>query len=84
MSKQKEETFKEIKNTEHIVKLRGSNGTIIQWNFVYDPSSSTYYAEQFVNGRSNKSERLARDRPSAIKLWNSVIRHKKVILKECV
>ena len=79
--KHREETFTEIKNTEHIVKLKGSNGTIIQWNFVYDPFNSMYYAEQFV-GRSNKCVMLAKDRPSAVKLWNSVIRHKKEFLKE--
>ncbi len=80
--KHREETFTEIKNTEHIVKLKGSNGTIIQWNFVYDPFNSMYYAEQFVNGSSNKYSPLAKDRPSAVKIWNRIIRHKKETLKE--
>ena len=76
-----QEKIEELINDEHTVKLRKPDGTIIEWYFVCDPDCSGYYAEQYVNGRYNKYNFLATDRPSAVRLWNSVFRHRRDLNK---
>ena len=72
---------KELINNKNTVRLQKSDGTIIQWSFVYEPRDSGYYADQTVNGRENKSQFLGKDREKAQELWNSVIRHRRDLNK---
>ena len=73
------EKVKELINTEKTVKLEKSDGTIIEWNFVYEPYGCNpgYWTEQTINGVENKESFLGKDKITATRIWNSLFRHRR-------